>query len=162
MYSKILVATDGSEYSLKAAKRAADFSKQFGSKVLIFHSIRHHMTPQLIPLFLPPFTSTDTTQQYKIPKDDYLKIERQYQEAGKLLLAETLKVFQKTCVENVEAKLVLDDEPFEFVKQMVEREKYDLVIVGCKGHHSKLRSTFMGTVAQKIMNEVPCDVLIVR
>jgi len=162
MFEKILLATDGSEHSLNAAKRAAILSKQFGSKVLIFHSIKHRMTPQSIPIFLPPFTSTDTTQSYVIPQDDYLKIERQYREAGKKILEETLKIFQDQCIENVETKLDLDEEPHEFVKKMVEKEHYDLVVVGCTGHHNRLRTVFLGTVAQKIINEAPCEVLIVR
>ncbi len=45
---------------------------------------------------------------------------------------------------------------------MTEEENFDLVILGCRGKHSKLKRTFLGTIPDKVINNAPCDVLIVR
>ncbi len=44
----------------------------------------------------------------------------------------------------------------------MEEENFDLIVLGSKGEHSKLEQIFSGTIAQKVVNDVPCDVLIVR
>lgn len=45
---------------------------------------------------------------------------------------------------------------------MVEEENFDLVVLGDQGQHSKLERIFLGTVAEGIVNNAQCDVLIVR
>ena len=64
--------------------------------------------------------------------------------------------------QKVETRLIYNTMPEDYIKKIVKEEEFDLVILGCKGDHSKLRRTFLGTVPDKVINEAPCDVLIVR
>jgi nucleotide-binding universal stress UspA family protein len=48
MYKKILIATDGSEHINRAAPIIINFHKKWGSKIVIFHSIKH-MLEKVIP-----------------------------------------------------------------------------------------------------------------
>ena len=61
----------------------------------------------------------------------------------------------------VETRVVSDKEPDDYIRDAVEKEGFDLVILGCTGEHSKIKR-FMGTVPAKVINDAPCDVLIVR
>ena len=46
-YLKVLVAVDGSEYSMKAAEYAVSIAKQFGSQVIALHVTTSDMSTSL-------------------------------------------------------------------------------------------------------------------
>ena len=54
MYSRILVPTDGSEFSDKAAKEAAKLAKELGSKLILFHAVPPYQLPPLTEGFSAP------------------------------------------------------------------------------------------------------------
>jgi len=62
----------------------------------------------------------------------------------------------------VETRLIEDLSPDEYILNVVNKENFDLVIIGSKGHHSKLKEIFLGTVSTQFSKNTPCDVLIVR
>lgn len=159
MYKKILIGIDGSENSIRAAEKAVLLQKDCGCEIIVFHSVKHRMPPPKLPLLFP-LNLSNQYQDYSIPEADYIKIQRQFEEAGKRLLEDTIKKLQRMGAK-VEGKLVLDIEPADYAIKMVS-EGVDLVVVGCKGHHSMINKLLIGSVAEKILNKVPCDVLIIR
>jgi nucleotide-binding universal stress UspA family protein len=62
----------------------------------------------------------------------------------------------------VDYHLEIEADPVDFAEDFAEENGVDLIIVGCKGHHGRLRRSLLGTVATRIINEAPCQVLIVR
>ena len=52
-FLKVLVAVDGSEYSMKAAEHAISIAKQFGSEVIALHVITSDMSTSLSASFSP-------------------------------------------------------------------------------------------------------------
>jgi nucleotide-binding universal stress UspA family protein len=62
----------------------------------------------------------------------------------------------------VETRLVENKNPEDFIKEIIKREKIELIILSCKGHHSKLRRFFFETLPQKILNFASVDLLVVR
>lgn len=80
---------------------------------------------------------------------------------GKKILEEIQKLFNNEG-QKVETRLIFDTPPEDYIKKITEEENFDLVILGCKGKHSKLKRTFLGTIPDKVINNAPCDVLIVR
>ena len=62
----------------------------------------------------------------------------------------------------VETHLIEDEDPEDYIERMVREEGFDLVVIGTKGIHSKLRQVILGTVATRVIKHVPCDVLIIR
>ena len=61
----------------------------------------------------------------------------------------------------IETRVIFNKEPDDYIKAQVEEEGFDLVILGCKGEHSTVKRV-IGTVPEKVLNHVPCDVLIAR
>ncbi len=157
MYKKILLATDGSEDAIRATKKIIEMQKLTKCNVVAFYSVEHHMIPQFLPTGLPFFN----VRPYTIPAMDYAKLRAEYEAAGKVLLAETKKMFDAEGGK-VETRLILNKSPDNYIKTTVKEEKFDLVVLGCKGHHSKLKEVFLGTVAEYALNHADCDVLIVR
>jgi nucleotide-binding universal stress UspA family protein len=149
LYKKILLATDGSNHAKNATEKAVEFQKIWGSKVLIIHSIKDNRIPsELYP---------DTEALYS----KYSTLEEVYCEAGKRLLNKTKNMFGVN-QKSVETRLVEDEPPEDYIRRVVEEENFDLVILGSRGQHSKIKEVLLGTVSSKVSKNAPCDVLIVK
>jgi nucleotide-binding universal stress UspA family protein len=61
----------------------------------------------------------------------------------------------------IDTRVIFDKEPDDYIKEQVKEEEFDLVILGCKGEHSTIKRV-IGTVPEKVLNDVACDVLIAR
>jgi nucleotide-binding universal stress UspA family protein len=149
IYSKILLATDGSFHANNAAEQVLEFQKKWKSKVVIFHSIKHHK----IPMGLIPNES--------LPIELYQNMEEATKKAGEYLLNKTKEIFDKAGL-SIETRLIEDDEPEVYIRRIVEQENFDLVVLGSKGQHSKLKEILLGTVSINVVKSAPCDVLIVK
>ncbi|TFF88166.1 MAG: universal stress protein [Promethearchaeota archaeon] len=88
-------------------------------------------------------------------------MENHSKEKTKELLSKTEEIFRGTLF-LVETRIVEDESPEDYIIRVSEEQNFDLVALGCKGEHSKVRRVLMGTVATKVLNEAPCDVLIAR
>ncbi len=149
IYKKILFATDGSYHANNAAEQVVEFQKKWNCKVVIFHSIKHHK----IPMGLFPNES--------LPIEIYHNIEDLSKKAGEQLLNKTKEIFSKAGL-SVKTRLIEDEEPEVYIRRIVEEENFDLVVLGSKGKHSKLKEIILGTVSKKVVKSAPCDVLLVR
>ncbi|MFX1429815.1 MAG: universal stress protein [Promethearchaeota archaeon] len=145
----MLIGTDGSLHANNAAERAAQFQKEWKSKIVIFHSINHHRLPRTI------------YPDKNFPLEVIQNIEDISREAGKELLKNTEKMFNKS-ISSVETRLIEDLSPEDYIFKIVKEENFDLVVIGSKGHHSKIKEIFLGTVSTHVSKNAPCEVLIVR
>jgi nucleotide-binding universal stress UspA family protein len=126
-------------------------------EIIIFHSIEHRKLSDKIALYIPSSFGAN----YSIPTVDYHKLQEEYKVFGRKILEKTREIFDKNGI-NIEPRLITDEKPEDYIEKVVEEENIDLIVLGSKGEHSKLEQIFSGTVAQKVVNEVPCDVLVVR
>ncbi|MBD3341691.1 MAG: hypothetical protein GF353_21480, partial [Candidatus Lokiarchaeota archaeon] len=97
---------------------------------------------------------------YTIPASDYNQIKNEYKVRGEKILARAEQIFGEKNIP-IETRLIEGLDPEDYIIQTVEKEAFDLVALGCKGH-SKLEEIFIGSVALEVLNKAPCDVLIVR
>ncbi|MFX0132450.1 MAG: universal stress protein [Candidatus Hodarchaeota archaeon] len=156
MYEKILLAFDGSKDSIRTARKVIELQKKWNSKVVAFYSIEHHLIDMFVGFQLPigPGFYTNVPRSYKDIQIDY-KIE------GEKILDYVKKMFNNEGIP-LETRLIKDEDPEDYIERIVEEENFDLVALGCRGNHSKLKRIFNGSVAQKVLNDAPCNVLIVR
>lgn len=145
-----MVGVDESEDSMNAVKKALEFTKSNNTKVIVFHSVIHHLN-EIVPNF--SLSGPNSIISYEIHED--------YINNGKRILADVENVFMKEG-QKVETRLIIDVLPEDYIKKITKEEKIELVILGCKGKHSKLKRTFLGTIPDKVSNDVDSDVLLVR
>lgn len=126
-------------------------------EVIAFHSTEHHKLLEKIALYVP----SSFGPSYSIPSVDYRKLQEEYEVYDKKILKRTKELFDENHV-NIETRLITDEKPEDFIEKVVKEENIDLVVIGSKGEHSKLEQIFSGTITQKVVNNVPCDILIVR
>ena len=136
---------------MDAVEKALELKKRDNSEIVVFHSVIHHMY-EIMPNI--SFSGTSNALISYTIHEDYVKI-------AKKVLNDVEKRFKDEGLE-VETRLLFDISPEEYIKRVTAEENFDLVILGCKGKHSKLREIFLGTIPDRVINEAPCDVLIVR
>jgi nucleotide-binding universal stress UspA family protein len=148
-YNKILLATDGSSHARNAAKKAVELQKIWNSKVIIIHSIKDNRTPSEL------YPNVDALYR------KYTILEDVYKDAGTELLKRTKEMFGGN-KDFVEYRLIEKVTPSKYIIQVVEEENIDLVVLGSRGIHSKIKKTFLGTVSTNVAKNAECDVLIVK
>ncbi|MHA2100491.1 MAG: universal stress protein [Candidatus Kariarchaeaceae archaeon] len=151
MYKKILIGIDKSDHSEKAIDKAIEIYNRDKSDIVLFHSVLHKMS-DLTPIFGPNMGEIQTFNY---------ELHRARVDEAKHLLEDVKDKFKKSNVP-VETRLVYNVGPQYYIKDKVEEEGFDLVLLGCSGEHSKLRRTVLGTVPEYVLNHVSSDVLIVK
>lgn len=149
IYKKILLAIDGSLHSNNAVNKTVEFQKILNCKVLIIHSIKDNRLP------------SDLYPNVKVLYSRYNTLDEVYKEAGEKLLKSTKQKFG-TAQDLVETRLIEDISPEDYIPKIVEEEEIELVVLGSRGHHSKIKKVFLGTVSTNIAKNAPCDVWIVK
>jgi nucleotide-binding universal stress UspA family protein len=147
LISKILFPTDGSEYSLKAAKYAVDIAKNNDAKVTIMHV--YQTTPP--PVYLEPATGGE----YLF----FLESEKTIKERGNLAIEKTKEIFNHESL-SIETKF-FQGHPVEAIVETAEKEKFDLIIIGSRGL-GRLGRILLGSVAEGVIHNAPCPVLVIR
>lgn len=134
----ILVPLDGSKYSEKALLHACDMAKNYQS-----HLILVYVVEKSIPVNL-------------LDRKGYLEILRKF---GNKILIEAKKT---TALQGVDSKIIMKEGNIanEIVK-LAKKEQCNLIIVGSKGLGATLRF-FFGSVSNKLANNSPCSILIVK
>ena len=168
-YSKILIGVDGSDHSIKAVEKAKEFYKKSDGKteIVAFHSIEHHMFPppntqiNLMNIAATAGMSRSSVGTINNYDTSYGEIRGYFTNMGRGFLNYIKELFQRDNVP-IQTKLVEDVKPDDYIIRKVKEEGYDLVILGCKGHHSKFRRALLGTVATNVLNNAECDVLVIR
>ena len=150
VYLKAIFATDGSEYAKRAEARIIELVKSGSiSQVVTFHSILHKLVAQSSP-----------TVEF-VPIDIYNTLLTDIQNEGLRILNSTKEAFEAEGI-SIETRLITDSNPEQYIMSSVTEEGFDLVVLGCRGHHSKLKEMFLGTVPTRVLHTSNCDVLVVR
>jgi len=136
---KVLVATDGSEHSMKAVQRALELAEKQQAQVTLM-SVAYYVQGD--------FDS--------MPMNIQDKLEDEAREA--LKKGKSLFDAKGLPVETVlEAGLV----PANLIIRKAEDEKFDRIIMGSTGR-SGLDRVLMGSTAAKVVAHAPCEVTVVR
>jgi nucleotide-binding universal stress UspA family protein len=136
---KVLVATDGSEHSMKAVQRALELAEKQGAQVTLM-SVAYYVQGN--------FDS--------MPMNIQDKLEDEAREA--LKKGKALFDAKGIPVETVlEAGLV----PANLIIIKAQEGKFDRIIIGSTGMNA-LERILMGSTAAKVVAHAPCEVTVVR
>jgi universal stress protein A len=141
----ILVPTDFSEYSDRAIKQAVDIAEQNNAKIYLLHVV-------------------DKLQQcaidYCIPIETMMKVQSDSEkEASRKMQDEAKKITQAKKIDVTFD--VTSGVPFEEILKEQQERKADLIVIASHGRTGIIKS-LIGSVAEKVMREAKCPVLLVR
>ncbi|MFX1364009.1 MAG: universal stress protein [Promethearchaeota archaeon] len=153
----MLIGIDGSEHSYKALLKSMDIQKSSNCEVIVFHSVEHHAEPS--GMFMSP--SFSIPHIHSISDPDIQRIKEVYELNAQAIIDRAKEIFIEEGIQ-IEGRLIFSDGPVSYIKKMVKEENIDLVIIGSKGTHSLLEELLLGSVTEKVLRYIPCDILIVR
>ena len=140
MFEKLLLAVDGSEHALHAARMAADLARSMKSTelriVVAYESI-------------PPYLG-EPNMQYAIDarmKDSQSVLEKAVKAVG--------EIPGKVSTE------MLEGSPADAIIDVATTRKSDVIVMGSRGL-GRLAGLLLGSTSQKVVSHAPCPVLIVR
>lgn len=139
MYKKILLATDGSEHSKRAAENAINIAKcSPNSKIEVVYVIDHDKVKSDV---LKNWNSADIGDNRK---DRMKDVERIAKESGV----------------SFEIK-ILHGEPGPAIVEYANKNNFEIVIIGSRGLNV-LQEFMLGSVSHKVAKRANCPVLIVK
>jgi len=143
-FSKILVAIDGSELSLKAAERALDLAR-------LFHANLNAITVSYIP------------ESYHLKQEDFMnksKSKESMTDAKSWLDNFTQAAKESNVL--LKTELINSHRPVDYViMEYAEQEKMDLIVMGTRGH-SGLKDLLLGSVASSVITYAHCPVMVIK
>ena len=134
----ILVPLDGSEYSQKALFQACNLAKNYEANLILVYVVDKPRSLNLLD------------------RKEYLGILRKF---GQKVLVESKKIANK---EGIDVTTIMKEGNItnEIVK-LAKNKKCNLIIVGNKGLGATARF-FLGSISNKLANNSPCSILIVK
>jgi nucleotide-binding universal stress UspA family protein len=138
MFSKLLVAYDGSEQSEKAYKVAVNMASKYSAKMLVLSVARPPEPPVAVEL---EAVLESATEYY----EEHFKSMRE--QAATLEIDATFQV-----------KV---GHPAEQIVHMAKKEKADAIVMGHRGG-SFLQRWMLGSVAKRVLSYAHCTVVVVR
>jgi len=137
---KILLPVDGSDYMKKEVEWACSFAKTFDAEVTILHVVAMPISSDIGGI---PAAS------------------KQLEEAGTRILEDARQMAEACGLKpKVEMDFSVGNPGMRIVKK-AETEGTDLIIIGAKGKN-RFREILMGSVANTVVNNAPCLVLVVH
>ena len=139
MFERILLAVDGSEHAVHAAKIAADMARGMKSELRVI------VTYDPIPPFLGEPNLQDAINARLDDANDILKkaVEAMGDVPGEIHTE------------------VLEGDAAEAIIDVAKTRKSDLIVMGSRGL-GRLAGLVLGSTSQKVVSHAPCPVLIVR
>lgn len=144
-FSKIIVAIDGSEHSLKAAEYALGVAQSFGAQ-------------------LNAVTVTYVPKSYHVKQEDVLAESRAKSHSMNDAKTWFDKFNQDAKEKNIQLKteLINSQRPVDYVLlEYAEKENIDLIVVGTRGR-SGFKKLLLGSVASGVVTYAHCPVLVVK
>jgi nucleotide-binding universal stress UspA family protein len=142
MFKRILVATDASEYSIRALSTAVELAKKLNSDIELLHVI-----PQ--PL--------DYVADYLMGYD-FAFTEEQIFEIGQTLMDITIKGIDVDQV-HINKKIAVGNPSTVIIEEM--RRDFDLLVMGTRGQ-GPTEGAVPGSVTRNVLAGAICPMLIVR
>ncbi len=138
VFSRILVAIDGSESAKKAFTKSIFLAQKCSSKLDLVHVVSCEL-------------GGDSATTFELIE--------QLQTKAKLILEE----YRKEAIKNnipIEV-MIKQGDPAQIIIEIANTENYDLIITGSRGM-SAFKELLVGSVTLKVIHHVNCPVMVVR
>lgn len=138
---KILVPTDGSDYSMRAAEYAISIAKTLSAQILVAFVVDEIVLEQI---------AKSTERE---------RVEKELKEDGQRYVKYAVGLAEK---EGVQASsLIANGRPFEQIVHMAKGLNTDLIVMGTYGRRGADR-ILLGSVAERVIEFAPCPVLVIK
>ena len=152
---RLLIVTDGSAYS----RRAARYLSKFPLPEEVDVRLMHVLPPLIEPVVMEPyFGGRDTYIPLYTPEEE-AEIKAKQEREGETILDRTHYLLLKKGIESTPV-LARGDAATEII-DYTDKEDIDLIVAGSRGL-SRFQGWLMGSVSRKLVHYSNCSVLIVK
>jgi len=138
VFSKILVAVDGSDSAKKAFEKSIYLAQKCNSSLDLVHVVQCEL-------------GGDSATTFEIIED--LK-----DKSKKMLEAYEIQAAKN----NVSIQIaVMQGDPAQVIIELAKAKSYDLIIMGTRGR-TPFQELLIGSVSQKVLHHASCPVMVVR
>ena len=138
---KIVIPTDGSDYSMRAAEYGISIAKMLDAQIMVVYVIDEVVLDQLSKL---------TVRE---------NVEQELKQDGQRYINYVLGLAKK---EGVKADSILaKGRPFEQIVQLAKGLNMCLIVMGTYGRRGTER-VLIGSVAERVIEYSPCPVLVIK
>ncbi|MBN2373328.1 universal stress protein [bacterium] len=141
---KILVPTDGSDYSYNSLRYTSSFAKEYNVKVYIMTVIEIHHS--IYDVYADEITMD--MQESKIASLVNQRLDETEKKAIELGIKDIVKIIRF-------------GSPYNEIINIAKEENIDLIVMGTHGR-SGIAHFLIGSVTEKVIRTAPCPVLVVR
>jgi nucleotide-binding universal stress UspA family protein len=156
---KILVPVDGSTASKNAVEKAIEISKIIQSSIKLITVVNYDYARMFKineQLWRQVDGSIITGRNTKIDDETLEKIMKE--NASNILDS----IISEIDFKNIQLDTqIYFGEPYFKILEAAKDEKFDLIVIGNRGF-SKIKRFFIGSVAQRVIAEAPCPVLVIH
>lgn len=138
---KILIPTDGSDYSVRAAEYGIGIAKMLGAQVTVVYVIDEVVLDQIAKV-----TDRDS-------------VERELKEDGQRYVNYVVSIAEKQGVKA--SSLLAKGRPFEQIVHLARGLNIDLIVMGTYGRRGAER-ILIGSVAERVIEYTSCPVLVIK
>lgn len=147
---KILLATDGSEFSQRAARSIAERPWPSGTGIEVFSVVELHLGAAQAWLE-PPYVDAERLEPLR----------EQAMQRAQTAVAAAVEILSKSFPKVTESISVLLDGPRNLIVQQADQSGADLIVVGSHGHRGMERF-LLGSVSQGVALHAHCSVEVIR
>jgi len=173
MFTKILVAADGSEHADKAVEVASDLAQKYHAELIVLH-VRLHGRPleeirkmaeveHMIEITPPPPPPTGLSGTGAAMADDsriFQSLYRVIEAVGNRIVEQAERVARDKGVEAVRT-IVEDGDTAQRILTCAKRENADLIVMGSRGL-GELAGMFLGSNSHKVSQLAECTCITVK
>lgn len=139
MFKKILVATDGSDNSMRAVQAGGQVAEAMDASLILVYAA-----------YVPSMYGDDLRPEIR----DALR------EEGRRILASAAGLFKDSGIKP-EEKLLFDEKAEDGILRLASGKGYDLIVVGSRGKDAGGRKR-LGSTSMRVIEHAPCPVMIVH
>jgi len=153
-FSRVLVAIDGSTYSMHTIDYAISIAMKNSSQLVILYVIDVYKYPYLPSsiILAPTFGSEKYLEERNEAEEQMNKIKEKYKQKTKNNIDS--KELKTEIVEGAKSAATT-------IMEYAESENIDLIIIGSKGRTS-FKKLLLGSVSSDIIKNAHCAVLVIR
>jgi universal stress protein A len=156
-YKHILLAVDFGDETRQIAERAADLAQRFNARLTLLHVVEVASLTPVIEQIPPLAPGMGIPPESQIPVESNARAAEQAFQHARSALAQ---LAENLAVENPE-QLVMDaPSTKEEIHRVAKENAVDLIVVGSHGRHGL--ALLLGSTANAVLHDAPCDVLAVR
>ncbi len=138
---KILIPTDGSDYSMRAAEYGISIAKMLDAQIMVVYVIDEVVLDQLS----------------KVTKRE--NVEQELKQDGQRYINYILGLAEKEGVKD--GFLLAKGRPFEQIVHLAKELNIDLIVMGTYGLRGA-EKILIGSVAERVIEYSPCPVLVIK